>query len=69
MTATYGKRVETLEDQDLQEIYQELMNFSTVLARGAFIVEEFPILARIIPKPLQWWRPYGEKLHQLEANL
>lgn len=69
MNATYAKRVETLEDQDLQEIYQELMNFSTVVARGAYLVEEFPILAKIVPRSLQWWRPYGEKLHQLEANL
>ena len=69
MWATYGKRVETLEDQDLQEIYQELMNFSTVVARGAYIVEEFPFLAKVIPKRLQWWRPYGEKLHSLESNL
>ena len=69
MWATYAKRVESLQDQDLQEIYQELMNFSTVVARGAYIVEEFPIIAKIVPKPLQWWRPYGEKLHTLEANL
>ena len=45
------------------------MNFSTVLRRGAFLVEEYPILAKIIPKPLQWWRPYGERLHKLEATL
>jgi hypothetical protein len=69
MMATYGKRVETLEDRDLQEIYEELMNFSTTLGRGAFIVDEFPIMARLIPKSLQWWRPYGEKLHKLEATL
>jgi hypothetical protein len=69
MTATYSKRVETLEDQDLKEIYVELMNFSKVLTRGAFIVEEYPILAKVIPRQLQWWRPYGEKLHQLEATL
>lgn len=69
MWATYAKRVETLEDQDLQEIYQELMNFSTVVARGAYLVEEFPILAKVIPRSLQWWRPYGERLHSLEANL
>jgi hypothetical protein len=69
MWATYAKRVETLEDQDLQEIYQELMNFSTVVARGAYLVEEFPIIAKIIPRSLQWWRPYGERLHSLEANL
>jgi hypothetical protein len=54
MWAAYEKRVETLEDQDLQEIYQELMNFSTVVAKGAYVVEEFPFLAKIIPKPRQW---------------
>jgi hypothetical protein len=69
MMATYAKRVESLDDQDLKEIYAELMNFSTVVARGAFLVEEFPILAELIPKPLQWWRAYGERLHRLEANL
>lgn len=69
MMATYAKRVESLEDPDLQDIYQELMNFSTVVARGQYIVEEYPILAKIIPRPLQWWRPYGEKLHGLEATL
>ena len=69
MTATYAKRIETLDDPDLKDIYQELIGFSTVVARGAFIVEEFPILAKIIPKPLQWWRPYGEKLHKVEATL
>lgn len=40
----------------------------TVLARDAFIVEEFPILACIIPKPLQWWRLYDERLDKLEAT-
>jgi hypothetical protein len=69
MNATYAKRVETLEDPDLKDIYEELMNFSAVLARGKYLVEEYPILAKIIPKGLQWWRPYGEKLHKLEANL
>jgi hypothetical protein len=69
MYATYGKRVDSLDDQDLKEIYEELANFSTVVARGSFLVEEFPILAKILPKKLQWWRSYGEKLHALEANL
>ena len=38
--------MESLDDRDLQEIYEELKGFSIVVARGAFLVEEFPIPSR-----------------------
>jgi len=30
---------------------------------GKNLVDGYPILASL-PKPLQWWRPRGEKIHQ-----
>jgi hypothetical protein len=69
MSATYGKRVETLEDQDLKEIYGEMGNIMKIFSRGLPLVEEYPVLAKLIPKSMQWWRPEAERLHQIECAL
>ncbi len=67
MYATYGKRVETLDDPLLKAIQAETKVFSdTVVTR--FAVDQYPVLEKI-PKQLQWWRAKYEKYHRKEVEL
>jgi hypothetical protein len=34
---------------------------------GKNLVDSYPVLANL-PKPLQWWRPRGEKIHKLSCR-
>jgi len=68
MYSTYGRRVLDLNDPTLTAIYEELLGFSTVMGKW-YLCETFPILARIVPKPLQWWRREGNRYHQEERKL
>ena len=68
MYATYGKRVERLDDPVLKAIQDETKVFSDALVKR-FLVDQYPVIERIVPKRLQWWRIKYEPYHRKEAEL
>ena len=62
MSVVFGKRMH-LEDPDVLELFDTSNELILALQPGANIVDAVPVLDKIIPKPLQWWRKRGERLH------
>jgi cytochrome P450 len=62
MSVVFGKRMK-LEDPDVRELFDTSNELILALQPGANLVDSLPVLAKILPKPLQWWRKRGERLH------
>ncbi len=62
MYATYGRRIVTLEDPVLNDIYTETGVFAECFGQ-LHLVDRYPILEKL-PRPLQWWRKKYEPYHQ-----
>jgi hypothetical protein len=67
MYATYGRRVVTVDDPVLNDIYTETGIFAECFGQ-VHLVDQYPILENL-PKPLQWWRKKYEPYHQKELQL
>ncbi|KAF2730228.1 cytochrome P450 76C3 [Polyplosphaeria fusca] len=55
MTSTYGRRVPEWDCPEVRAIDAIMKDFSIVAAPGSYLVETFPVLAKL-PVSLQWWR-------------
>lgn len=62
MSVIFGRRA-ALDDPDLVDLFETQDLFLENQQPGVNIVDAFPVLERL-PKPLQWWRPRGEKIFQ-----
>jgi hypothetical protein len=60
MSVVFGVRSK-LDDPEVNKLFETAELFLEQQQPGANLVDGFPILARL-PKPLQWWRPRGERL-------
>lgn len=59
-SVVFGRRAR-LDDQQLVIILGQMAEFGKALfSPTVSIADLFPWLSRL-PKPLQWWRPYGER--------
>ncbi|KAI1611927.1 cytochrome P450 [Exophiala viscosa] len=67
MYATYGRRILTLEDPVLNDIYTETSVFGECFGQ-LHLVDRYPILENL-PRSLQWWRKKYEPYHQKELQL
>ncbi|KAK4937424.1 hypothetical protein LTR10_021961 [Elasticomyces elasticus] len=67
MYATYGRRILTVEDPVLNDIYTETAIFGECFGQ-LHLVDQYPILENL-PRSLQWWRKKYEPYHQKELQL
>lgn len=65
---TYGFRIETGEEWQLQTARQVLANFVQTLDNSAWIVNALPFL-NALPRFLTPWKKTAEEWHRLEADL
>ncbi len=62
MSVVFGKRMD-LEDEKIKELLDTSGEIIGAMQPGASIADALPILENL-PKPLQWWRPKGERAFQ-----
>lgn len=62
MSVVFGKRMET-SDPKIKELLDTSNEIISAMQPGASIADVLPILENL-PKPLQWWRPRGERAYQ-----
>lgn len=56
MTATYGHRVADWNDPVISRVYKVLEHFSQMAEPGAWLVDSFPLLAKLPSRMVQnWW--------------
>ncbi|KIX94575.1 uncharacterized protein Z520_09621 [Fonsecaea multimorphosa CBS 102226] len=67
MYATYGRRIVTVDDPVLNDIYTETGIFAECFGQ-IHLVDQYPVLEKL-PKALQWWRKKYEPYHQKELQL
>jgi hypothetical protein len=65
---TYGFRIETGKEWQLQVAHQVLKNFTYAAQVGAWIVDALPFLNHL-PAPFAPWKKQAEEWYQTEANL
>ncbi|OBT82018.1 hypothetical protein VE02_09812 [Pseudogymnoascus sp. 03VT05] len=68
MSVVFGTRSD-LDNPDVVELFETLELFLENQQPGANIVDGFPVLAKIIPDRLQWWRPKGERIFKKTADV
>jgi hypothetical protein len=62
MSVVFGKRLK-LDDPNIRELFETSNDLIAALQPGANLVDGFYFL-EWLPKPLQWWRPKGERAFQ-----
>lgn len=62
MSVVFGKRME-LEDPKTRELLETSSEIIGAMQPGASVADALPFLENL-PKPLQWWRPRGERAFQ-----
>lgn len=62
MSVVFGRRT-SLDDPDCRELFETVDTFLENFKPGYNPVDTYTFLARL-PKPLQWWRPRGEREFQ-----
>jgi cytochrome P450 len=62
MSVVFGRRMR-LSDPDTRELFDTSNELILALQPGANLVDALPWLEKL-PRPLQWWRRRGERLHQ-----
>ncbi|KIW46589.1 uncharacterized protein PV06_02254 [Exophiala oligosperma] len=67
MYATYGRRIVTVDDPVLNDVYTETGIFAECFGQ-VHMVDKYPVLEGL-PRPLQWWRWKYEPYHQKELQL
>ncbi|KAK3326931.1 cytochrome P450 [Cercophora scortea] len=68
MSVVFGRR-SSLDDPHVVELFETLELFLENQQPGVNIVDAFPVLDKIIPKMLQWWRPRGNKIFEKTAHV
>lgn len=66
MSVVFGRR-SLLDDPDVIELFETIELFLENQQPGVNIVDSFPALNKL-PKPLQWWRPRGERIFHKTAK-
>lgn len=52
-----------MQESSVQELFSTIDDFiATQLSPSASLIDSFPTLARLLPKPLQWYRPHAERV-------
>lgn len=52
-----------MRESSVQELFSTIDDFiATQLSPSASLIDSFPTLARLLPKPLQWYRPHAERV-------
>jgi hypothetical protein len=71
MQVVYGRRFPTPGSPEAEQIYECNHRFSSVAGPGMYLVDTFPILAKIPGYGTLFgnWRKKGEELLQLDANI
>ncbi|KAH8587938.1 cytochrome P450 [Bisporella sp. PMI_857] len=67
MNVVFGRRSD-LGDPDVEELFETVEEFLREQQPGMNLVDGFPILANL-PKPLQWWRPKGQRIFEKTRNV
>ena len=67
MYATYGRRITTVDDPVLNDIYTETAVFAECFGQQ-HLVDQYPFLESL-PRSLQWWRKKYEPYHRKELQL
>jgi cytochrome P450 len=62
LSVVFGKRME-LGDPRTTELLETASEIIRAMQPGASIADVLPVLENL-PKPLQWWRPRGERAYQ-----
>ncbi|KAG4416210.1 hypothetical protein IFR04_010667 [Cadophora malorum] len=62
MSVVFGKRMES-SDPKIKELLDTSNEIIMAMQPGASIADVLPVLEKL-PKPLQWWRPRGERAYQ-----
>ena len=54
-----------MEDKNVQLLFSTIDDFlETQTSPSASMIEQFPRLAKAIPRPLQWFRPKAEQVYK-----
>ncbi|KAK3312725.1 cytochrome P450 [Apodospora peruviana] len=67
MSVVFGRR-SSLDDPHVVELFETLELFLENQQPGVNLVDAFPVLAKL-PKPLQWWRPRGNRIFEKTARV
>ena len=62
MSVVFGKRME-LADPNVRALFDSSQGIIAALQPGANLVDAF-YFVEWVPKPLQWWRPRGERYYK-----
>jgi hypothetical protein len=65
---TYGVRIATGDEWQLQTAHKVLKNFTLAAQVGAWIVDSLPIL-NYLPRPLAPWKKTADEWYQMETDL
>ncbi|EOD43786.1 putative cytochrome p450 protein [Neofusicoccum parvum UCRNP2] len=68
MSVVFGKRMD-LDNPHTAELMDTIEMFLGNQQPGTNIVDAFPILARILPAPLQWWRARGKRYYEFTRGV
>jgi hypothetical protein len=65
---TYGFRIETGKEWQIQTAHEVLKNFTYAAQVGSWIVDAIPFL-NYLPAPLTPWKKQSKEWYQIETNL
>ncbi|KAL4861620.1 hypothetical protein BDV12DRAFT_207858 [Aspergillus spectabilis] len=68
MTATYGKRIPTWENEDVKQVYQIMRELSLAAPPFGFLADTFPILLKL-PMWMQTWRKRAAEYYKHQEDL
>ncbi|KAL1615103.1 hypothetical protein SLS56_011930 [Neofusicoccum ribis] len=61
-SVVFGRRT-SMREQPVQELFSTIEDFMEMQrSPSANLIDSFPTLAKIIPRPLQWYRPHAERV-------
>ncbi|EKG12949.1 Cytochrome P450 [Macrophomina phaseolina MS6] len=68
MSVVFGKRLD-LDNQHTADLMHTIDLFLGNQQPGTNLVDAFPILASVLPKPLQWWRRRALKIYEFTRGV
>lgn len=69
MTATYGHRVADWNDPVISRVYKVLEHFSQMAEPGAWLVDSFPLLAKLPSRMVQNWWNIGREWFEYDSKV
>lgn len=69
LMVTYGRRVATLDDPFLKEIFEVLRTFNQAGEPGTWLVDSVPFLTKLPSKMVQNWKAVGKAWHKQHSGL